>query len=386
MAINQKSVLQSDEKIKANTFAELSFWLSKENLDKSPRLAELTQEKNYLPLIALANNFWLTGALIAQFKSDKLWQYLPEQLHEYLTYIEQIYQQRALAIKQEVIDVCELLSQHGIAHLLLKGAAQLFNGVATPITSRYMVDIDILIPLNQLAQAINVLKAQGYQERTERFDVLPLNHHHAPPLIRPNGACYIELHVDGLKHQVNEVLSTAAMWQECQELSLDNGLESKQLSANHQVIMAIAHSEISDQHYQHNTLDLRQVYNVYRMVKYYDTAIDWQIVNRAFSLSNQTPALTNFLYQLGYFFDTEIPIALENKQLAEQFIERGITKYVKTQGRMTAMHYFQALLRSYDGQNLLRLYGKVGLFPVIRARFLHLRRHLMMLWSQITGK
>ena len=377
--------LEKSEQITPDTFRLLSNCLLRNIADKNACVEALSSETSYLPIVALANNCWLTGALVASLKEMQLWSTLPEQLQAYLDCIDSTYRRHLTAVRQECEYICRLLSADNIEHVLLKGAAQLFNGAASPITTRYMVDVDILISPEQLAQAQALLKTHGYHEQADRFDVTPLKHHHCAPLIRDGGPCFVELHSEALKQSVDEVLSTDEVWRNCQKLNVSADVTSKQLTATHQVIMAIAHSELSDGNHHQNRVDLRQLFNVYQLIKHFENDIDWPEVVEGFSQAQQHTVLSTFVYQLRYFFALTTPITEKSNSEAEQFIQRGLNRYVKEQRQPPFILHAKALWASYDSQALLRIYGERGALPILRARALHFKRHLAMFWSKIVS-
>ena len=67
-------------KITQQTFYDLSTWLTHPNKYSQDQLSRLLNEEKYLPLITLAHEYWLVGALTNQLKSANVWNKLSSEL------------------------------------------------------------------------------------------------------------------------------------------------------------------------------------------------------------------------------------------------------------------------------------------------------------------
>lgn len=171
------------EKITEQTFYDLGLWLTHPNDHSEKQLTTLLDEDARLPLIKLVNQYWLGGALHNSLKVSDVWQALDEELKGYLAELERFYQQRNLGIKEEAIFACQILKDNNIPVIILKGSASLFNGVFTPISNRFMTDIDLLVPEDLQVKASDVLKQAGYSLLLDDLDEVGVGHHHAAPLL-----------------------------------------------------------------------------------------------------------------------------------------------------------------------------------------------------------
>jgi hypothetical protein len=242
----------SSVQITRQTFFDLGVWLSDEQHYQPEQLARLQNEALYLPLISLANTHWLIAPLANKLKTSEVWTLLPKQLQEYLTELERVFLKRSEAMKQEVIFVCEILAKNNIEVLILKGAASLFNGVTHPLSNRFMSDIDLLVPEKKQKNSFQLLQKNHYKEKSHELDLHAVEHHHAPALIKDQGVCYIELHKHALNKLSQKVLNTHEVWQQAEPLALTEHLTVNQASPTQQIIITIAHSEISDNSYLTN--------------------------------------------------------------------------------------------------------------------------------------
>lgn len=372
-----------EQTITSETIFDLANWLTQNQSYTSNQLEKLQDEKFYLPLISLANNFWLIGALTHQLKEKRVWSLLPKALTRYLIEIDNVYLERSQAIYQEAIFCCKTLKNAQIDVVMLKGIAGLFNGSYKNVSERFMVDIDLLVKENQLQESIILLKRTGYAEQEEEFDIHAVEHHHAPPLIRNNGCCFIELHRSGLKKPISGVLSTEETWQDSFPLTLNDNLQVLQLSPTHQFILAIAHSELSNKHFDYKTFDLRQIHNIYIIASYFYQEIHWDKVQEHFARDKKSHMLNSMLVSIHQLFNFSTPITSINDEHAIKHFTVIIKNYLATQGRMTVFSRILRILHGYRKESILHYYGRNGFCAVGFGRFKHFKRHCKMLYKTI---
>lgn len=375
----------SNNPITAQTFYDLTNWLSEGESFSNEQLQRLVKEEHYLPLVSLANNFWLIGALCTQLKYKNVWDKLPHSFIDYLSVIDEVYMKRSVAIKNEAVLVGKILTQSNIDIVVLKGAAHLFNGAASPISIRFMVDIDLLIPEEQIETAVNQLKKHGFVEKSDQFELVAVDHHHAAPLIRPNGICYIELHRRALKKNIEAILTTEEIWQQCTVLQLDDELAVKQLNPSQQIVMAIAHSELSDRHFESKNIELKQLYNIYRLCCHFNKQINWSIVHQHFERFDKLNVLAVVMYNLSAFFQFTTPITDKNNLFAQQYLVDAIVRYTKKQGQLTLSDKLLDIFKGYSKSTVLYYYGNKSDYPVFRGRYLHFKRHMQLIFHWLTS-
>ena len=96
---------------------------------------------------------------------------------------------------EELAEITEALNALGFEPCLLKGAAMLVSDLYPDMSWRFMNDIDLLLPAEQVKPAWNRLRALGYQVYEGVID--GKEHHHEKALWHPEKLAYVELH-----HQV----------------------------------------------------------------------------------------------------------------------------------------------------------------------------------------
>ncbi|MCO4798883.1 MAG: nucleotidyltransferase family protein [Colwelliaceae bacterium] len=358
-----------------DTIKELANWLIIGASYTENQLEHFKNEKFYLPLISLANEFWLIGALTQQLKDKNVWSLLPDELTNYLSEIEKIYRERSLALSKEAIYCCRTFQKKNIEVIMLKGITGLFNGSYKVISERYMTDIDLLVKEEVAQESFKELQRVGYAEQAGEFDIRAVEHHHLPPLIRENGCCFIELHMKGLKESVSGVLNTEEIWQKSIGLTLENNLNVLQLHPTHQLILAIAHSELSDKNFDNKVFDLKQVHNAYIIAQFYYQDIEWSKVQEHFSREKSSHVLDSMLNCIYTLFHFSTPITKVNDALANQHVKFIIEKYITTQGKVTLISRINSVIKGYSEETIVNLYGKRGSFPILNGRIKHFSRH-----------
>ncbi|KGJ94216.1 nucleotidyltransferase family protein [Thalassotalea sp. ND16A] len=373
---------QKDQtKITEQTFIDLGMWLTHPEQHSAQQLTSLLDEDARLPLIALTNTYWLGGALHNSLKKSTIWQQLDPELTAYLAELEQFLDQRNQTIKQEAIFACQLLTDAQIPVIMLKGSASLFNGVFNPISNRFMTDIDLLVPEELQQQANETLVSHGYLPQLEEHEQTPIGHHHAPALFREGGECCVELHRWVLKKSVSDVLSTTEVWQQATPLVLTSGLQILQLEPSQQVILSIAHSELSHSGFSDKQLDWRQLINLHALVKYHQENINWQTVQNHFGRCiSETPkmALSSLLVAADKLLKLSTPITNPDDTKAKIQVNSCISKYVKRQNPNKRFAHLFAVISRYGDAGIKEHYGDAGRYPLLTGRLKHIKKHINM--------
>ena len=379
------SIVEIDSKITHQTYIDLCAWLAPAKPVCEERLIRLTCEDDYLPLIALANNFWLMGALAFQLRNKSVWERLPLLLSEYLATIEATYLERSLNIQHEVQNVSQILTSAGYELVLIKGAACLFNGSVDPISTRFMSDVDILVNRQDIESAYELLRSKGYQNALESHELHGKSHHHMPVLKREEGVCYIELHQGAVKSKFDCLLPVKEVWQDKLNLTLLDGLNVYQLSANQQVILTIVHSELSDRGIEDQHLELRQLYHLVVISDFYSKQLDWHKIQAHFVEHGQEKALRAVVYSAYQLFGLVTPITESIDDWGEQHFSRCIHQYIASQGVESQSQRFKNIVKGYRKESIISLYGNEGVWPILLGRLKHAKRHIGLLFKKLSS-
>ena len=319
--------------------------------------------EDVLDLYELANRFWLGASLAnALMARDDFDRFAPE-IIAYSKDLSSAAQKRNQLHKEQTIELVRWLNERGIEPLLIKGAAELFDGIDKPQGQRWMMDIDIVIPEDRVKSVWEELvKDFGYGLLYNmEFDWSSARWHHAPGLISPSGVS-IELH-RSITANGNPFLKKIAKVdkERINELA-DLGLEANQLSPSNKLILAISHDFISHAHLQKNIWDLRYSYTDHLLVTRYKDSLDWNYIQKEFH--NNVEALNLAKYILSHYFAQTIESS--NTRENRLFVEGAIARLNKSANGLQKGLFLKRVLDYFSPKSVLRGYEKITFFQAIK--------------------
>lgn len=180
---------------------------------RNPSLSQLSPTQ-WEQLVTLADEHQVTALLYHRLKADGgdalaptgVWQILQK------TYYKNIF--RNIKLYQELQEITTAFHKQKIPILILKGA-HLAATVYDSIALRSMVDIDIMVPPQELTKAVEQIKTIGYQPSTPwlSLDAYLTYNHHVPPFVRPNAVMSLELHWRITRPQRTYSIPMDELWQ-----------------------------------------------------------------------------------------------------------------------------------------------------------------------------
>ena len=140
-------------------------------------------EVSWERVIHLANTYLVISALWVGLCEKELDSELENEVRNYLQELHALNLRRNQNLKRQTIEAIGVLNKKGIVPILIKGAVQFFQPIHGDLGVRIMTDLDILVPENQIAEAIKALIQIGYQAyKYPNADLAPP--HHVAPLMR----------------------------------------------------------------------------------------------------------------------------------------------------------------------------------------------------------
>ncbi|WP_411893492.1 nucleotidyltransferase family protein [Winogradskyella sp. A2] len=149
---------------------------------------------NWDTIVTEGSRHLVLPTIYCRLKAKELLHILPRELESYLENLTAINRNRNSAIIKQVQALSQLLNEHNINHVFLKGAALLASGYYQDNAERMVGDIDVLIQKNRLQDAFRLLQNSGYTAREETFGNIFFEHKHLPRLTNSNHLCAVELH------------------------------------------------------------------------------------------------------------------------------------------------------------------------------------------------
>ncbi|MEH6638756.1 MAG: nucleotidyltransferase family protein [Porticoccaceae bacterium] len=239
----------------------------------------ITEESiNWESLVLQANTQMCTPLLFARLKQDDLLQYLPENLQEYLRVIYDSNLMRNEALKTGLEQLLQMFADENIDSILLKGAATFVDELYTAPGSRYMGDLDILIPEEKISLARQFLITSGFDEIHDpymEFSGQPtdVRHHQIQRYLKPGTPVAIELHFKLAYGQAGRVVETEAAWDNTENVVF-RGIKTKVLSPTYRVLHNAIHGLLPHCEYIKGEISLLQLAEFSALAARYGEEVD----------------------------------------------------------------------------------------------------------------
>ena len=250
-------------------------------------------------ILNIANIQKITPAFWVALKTRRLAEYLPPETRKHLF---KNYLLNALKNKDfvgQAIEAVRQLNSIGIEPILLKGGASLFVKTFDDPGSRFMADLDILIPKKSAEECWNALRNLGYLpiETSSHFHVDYQGcHHHLHPLYHPNRYGTIEIHKDALPNSAARILPTSLIWEQSEFVPDQFSLMMRVPSPTHRLLHNLLHSDLINETYARGKLSLWSLYELAALQAIYRERIDWATISELMIRGGQAHILEASLY------------------------------------------------------------------------------------------
>ncbi|MAX71162.1 MAG: hypothetical protein CMC76_08690 [Flavobacteriaceae bacterium] len=177
----------------AKTYKIIADILATESNESSLALEFSNPTFDWDSIVVKGSKQVILPTIYCRLKEKELLSYLPEELQNYLEYITTINRNRNVTLLKQIKSIAQILNQHNIEHVFLKGAALLASGCYKDNAERMVGDIDILVKKHQVLEAFDLLKNNGYN-KTYGFVFDNKDFRHLDRLISEKELAAIELH------------------------------------------------------------------------------------------------------------------------------------------------------------------------------------------------
>lgn len=162
-------------------------------------------------LAAIANQGHAQTILHSAFvKMPALEDVVPLDLRIYFAEMQRANSERNAQAKAQLAEISDILAPHGILVVALKGAADVLDPLHQTPAHRYISDLDLLVPADQISEAARLLRdAKGLPVTPK--NIAPGPHHHLAQIVHPDFMFTIELHIRPGSDAVSQVLSAKSM-------------------------------------------------------------------------------------------------------------------------------------------------------------------------------
>jgi hypothetical protein len=251
-------------------------------------------------LVRLASDHQVAPAVRGALRRLALEPSLPDELVDYFDGMETLNRERNRALRAEALSVARLLAGIGVEPVFLKGTADLLSGGRDP-AERFQIDLDLLVPPDQLAASAARLRDAGYQAQLHTASPLA---HHAAPLWRPGGPCWIELHHTPLAYPGTKLLPGERVAARARQLAVE-GVAVRVPAPEDRILHAVAHAGITDFGLALGRAELRLLLDLAHLSL--AGAPDWAAVREDLARHGQAALLDGYLLAARQLLAAPVP-------------------------------------------------------------------------------
>ena len=260
---------------------------------------------NWQIAISFANAGLVTGVLWSELtRRPELSVALTDDERDYLSSYHQLTQSRNRAIRAQALACIELLAEDGIAALPLKGAAYLIENLGDAL-SRFISDIDLLVPADRAQAARNALIRAGYRDAPVS-PVAGAEHHHLTALLHDDLPAAVELHTAVVPKTLAAALPTDAVWARANPVRIDP-VDVPLPSPTDAATISFLHGELVDLGTLLLTIPLRLFHDLHTLQTAHGHAIDWQEIAGRADAVNGGARLRRYLYYYERLSGSKVP-------------------------------------------------------------------------------
>jgi hypothetical protein len=233
-------------------------------------------------------------------------------------------------IREQLVTLVSILNHAGIEPVLLKGALRLVDTLYPDSGWRTMRDLDVLVPEARLADAVAVLRDEGY------WLVRPVEPNRKEALLLREGfslpfEIHRELFVTGRRQRLlrgSDVINAS------QPATLD-GARIRMPSTLHQLVHLIGHSQIGHRGHAYGRIMLRDRLEAAALLLWLPQRVDLSAVFARFEAADYRRLLLVFLlslsdgglYSLRTDARTDTLTALQQRRIALQARSAAMTRF-----------------------------------------------------------
>lgn len=272
-------------------------------------------EINWPKIVKVSTGHMVLPAVYLNLNRTNLLQYLPEDLAVYCEEITCLNRRRNKAIIQQSKTITDLLKQHKIRPIFLKGTAHIIEGLYLDIAERMVGDIDLIVPKNQVEKVATILINEGYKPMSPFVEGEQRYSKHYSRLIHPKAIGAVEIHwaLTLQSHKTSLNYQTIS-----KEKRFVNSVYVP--SYSHQAIHNMLNTQINDKGFLYGKISPRQLYDGflllfkphvledYQQYKYdfYRKTVYFKLVKKVFNIKNLKLDTPLFLRILMLRYDLKI--------------------------------------------------------------------------------
>ncbi|CAM1368836.1 Uncharacterised nucleotidyltransferase [Tenacibaculum sediminilitoris] len=216
---------------------------------------------NWDAVVKLSTAHYVFPALYCNLKRANFLHYLPSDLVGYMQHITHLNRERNQEIIKEATEINQLLLSNNITPIFLKGTGNLLEGLYEDIAERMVGDIDFLVDKEKFNLTVNILKENGYHEKSPNYLDNTVLSRHYPKIIKEGKIAAVEVHY---KMITNEKGFDYSFIEKSFYKLVNN---TTVLSYENQILLTCFNKQINDKGQWFKTIALRNSYDLYMLSK-----------------------------------------------------------------------------------------------------------------------
>lgn len=327
--------------------------------------------------VQMGSKHLVLQSLYLSLKNNELLGHLPNDLVNDLEHFHSLNLKRNRRVIEQSKRVQELLKVEGIECVLMKGVANILDGLYLDIGERMVYDIDILVEEDKMLNAAEILLSAGYKTQKDFNPKAYPSTMHYPILLKEDEVTGVELHRLPVQYHYLKSFSSKQAFETRKRASNERSIWV--MSDENKLIHNFIHSQLMHNGHYHADVSLRNLYDmlllgqredvstVFGNYKYHKakTSAYLTLMNKVFGLpSTQGPSrsLTTRLF-LARHSQT---LRLSRRKLAAyHFVITAFIKYVALPFRT----FFDRNARNYVFSRLGNRHWYKQHFDAYRRKF-----------------
>ena len=213
------------------------------------------------PVVKVSTAHYVFPALYCNLKRANFLKYVPDDLVEYMIHITNLNRERNEQIIEQAKELNQLLIEHNITPIFLKGTGNLLEGLYEDIAERMVGDIDFIFSKKEYTKAIKILTTHKYSNVIKSDYHFP-QYRHYPRIIKENSIAAVEIHKEILIEKYANEFNYDFIKKDC--LKINN---ISVMSYKNQLSLSIISKQINDEGFYYKDILLRNAYDVFLLSK-----------------------------------------------------------------------------------------------------------------------
>ncbi len=252
------------------------------------------QRVDWKQVIRIADKHFVLPLLYWNLKKRDLLRLLPADMIDILSTIYVLSRHRNRRLKDKVVEIARQLNSVSVEPVLLKGMAALFHETYEDAGLRTMVDIDLLVPRERMADCVSALRKVGFEARGDTDESHYDHHQHYAPLFHKDSPALLELHREAVGFRYQSILPAQEIFNRSVTIRAGDAV-IRLPDPSHFLLNNIIHGQFSDGGYRYGWVKLYQIYDMVAAQRVFKQGIDWSMISRRFKRAGYQRVLDHYI-------------------------------------------------------------------------------------------